>query len=270
MASLFRRRINAALLALVTVACGGDGTAGLVTAPSQSPASSTPPSMPTARLLVVTHTTGFRHSSIDVAEPVLTELGRTSGMFTTIACRTADDVRRLMTGPALADVDAVFFANTTGNLGIPDLRAFLDWIAAGHGFAGAHSATDTYRDQPAYLAMIGNEFDTHGDQAEVNAVVEASTHPATAHLGSRYRVFDEIYRFTRNNRRDVTPLLTLDRFPQDGLAKAGEVGDLPLAWAKMHGSGRVFYTALGHRDELWREAAYQQHVLGGIRWVLGR
>lgn len=254
------------LLALATATCGGDAAEGVATAPSQSPA----PSTPSARLLIVTHTTGFRHSSIDVAEPVLAELGRTSGLFTTIACRTADDVRRMMTAPALANVDAVFFANTTGNLGIPDLKAFLDWIAAGHGFAGAHSATDTYRDEPAYLAMIGNEFETHGNQTEVTAVVESPAHPATAHLGSRYRVFDEIYRFTRNNRGDVTPLLTLDRFPLDGLTRAGEAGDLPLAWTRVHGRGRVFYTALGHRDELWRDTAYQQHVLGGIRWVLGR
>ena len=49
-------------------------------------------------------------------------------------------------------------------LGIPDLGAFLDWIAAGHGFAGMHSASDTYHDEPRYLAMLGNEFLTHGEQ----------------------------------------------------------------------------------------------------------
>ena len=34
-----------------------------------------------ARLLVVTVTTGFRHASINTAEPVLEELGRSSGLF---------------------------------------------------------------------------------------------------------------------------------------------------------------------------------------------
>jgi hypothetical protein len=165
-------------------------------------------------------------------------------------------------------VDVVVFANTTGDLGVPDLAGFLDWIAAGHGFVGIHSALDTYRDAPAYLDMLGNEFDTHGEQAEVDALVESTGHPAVAHLGARYRVFDEIYRFRRNNRGQVTPLLTLDRFPRDGLPRGGEPGDLPLAWAKAHGTGRVFYTALGHRDELWRDSAYQQHVLGGIRAVM--
>jgi uncharacterized protein len=252
------RRVGLCVL-WVAAACGG------------SPAApEPPPSAAAPRVLVVTHTEGFRHSSIPVAEATIDQLGRTSGVFTTSFCRTAADVRSMLTTTGLASVDAVVFANTTGNIGIPDLNAFLAWIASGHGFAGFHSASDTYHDSPAYLDMLGNEFETHGDQAEVDAVVEASAHPAVAHLGARYRVFDEIYRFTRNNRSSVTPLLTLDRFPRDGLPNAGEPGDLPLAWMKSHGTGRVFYTALGHRDELWRDTRFQQHVLGGIRSVLAR
>ena len=72
------------------------------------------------------------------------------------------------------------FANTTGNLGVPDLPAFLDWIAAGHGFAGMHSAADTYHDAPAYLDMLGNEFLTHGAEANVTAIVENHSHPASS------------------------------------------------------------------------------------------
>lgn len=218
--------------------------------------------------MVVTHTAGFRHDSIPVAETIIAQLARTSGAFDVSFCRTAEDVRRMLTPAALADVAAVVFANTTGNLGVPDLDAFLGWIAAGRGFAGVHSASDTYHDAPAYLEMLGNEFATHGNQVDVNAVVENGAHPAVAHLGARYAVFDEIYRFTRNNRGGVTPLLTLDRYPADGLEHAGEPGDLPLAWARSYGAGRVFYTALGHREELWRDQRFQQHILGGIRAVL--
>jgi type 1 glutamine amidotransferase len=248
------------VVVLIALACGG-GPASPV-APSAAALAS--------RIIVVTHTTGFRHDSIPVAESTIQQLGRDSGLFDVTFCRTADDVRRMLTPAALADTAGVVFANTTGNLGIPDLDAFLAWIAAGHGFVGIHSASDTYHDAPAYLAMLGNEFDKHGKQAEVEAVVEAPTHPAVSHLGARYRVFDEIYRFVRNNREGVTPLLTLDRYPADGLANAEQPGDLSLAWSKSHGTGRVFYTALGHRIELWADARFQQHVLGGIRSVLNR
>ena len=220
------------------------------------------------RLLVVTHTEGFRHSSIPVAESTITELGRRSGLFTTTFCRTAADVARMLTRPALAGIDAIVFANTTGSLPVPDLAALLAWIEEGHGFAGMHSASDTYHDAPAYLDMLGNEFLTHGDQATVDAIVENMSHPASSPLGSRFRVFDEIYKFTKSNRGSVTMLLSLDRHPADGLPESGQPGDLPLAWAKSHGRGRVFYTALGHREDVWQNPAYQEHILGGIRWIL--
>jgi type 1 glutamine amidotransferase len=223
---------------------------------------------PPRRLLVVTHTEGFRHSSIPLAESTITELGRRSGLFTTTLCRTAADVARMLTRSALADVDAVVFANTTGSLGVPDLAALLNWVQDGHGFAGMHSASDTYHDAPAYLDMLGNEFLTHGDQATVDAIVENTSHPASSPLGPRFRVFDEIYKFTKSNRGSVTMLLSLDRHPADGLPEAGQQGDLPLAWVKSHGRGRVFYTALGHREDVWQNRLYQEHILGGIRWIL--
>jgi uncharacterized protein len=253
--------LSSLVVILVALACGGGATAPLTPSPAA----------PAQRVVVVTHTAGFRHDSIPAAEETIRQLGRESGLFDVSYCRTADDVRRMLTPGALADVAGVVFANTTGNIGIPDLEGFLAWIASGRGFVGVHSASDTYHDAPAFIDMLGNEFDTHGKQTEVDAVVEGPGHPAVGHLGSRYRVFDEIYRFKRPlNRGGLTPLLTLDRYPADGLARAGEPGDLPLAWAKSHGTGRVFYTALGHRIELWSDPQFRQHVLGGIRSVLQR
>jgi type 1 glutamine amidotransferase len=250
--------------ALVTLgACGGGSPAGPSTAGPPAPTTS-------ARVLVVTHTTGFRHSSIPTAEAVLESIGRSSRLFEAEFARTSEDVRALMTAAALTRYDAVVFANTTGNLGIPSMPDFLAWIAAGRGFAGMHSASDTYHDEPQYLEMLGNRFVTHGVEAAVDALVETPAHPASAPLGSRFRSFDEIYRFARQTRGQVTMLLSLDRHPADGLTTPGGPADLPLSWAKGYGAGLVFYTALGHRDDVWTDPLYQQHILGGIRWVLAR
>jgi len=236
---------------------------------AETPPSSTPGTQP-ARVLVVTHTEGFRHSSIPVAEATIAAIGQRSGVFAVSFCRTADDVARMLTASALGGFDALVFANTTGTLPVPDLNALLNWIADGHGFAGMHSASDTYHDAPAYLDMLGNEFLTHGDQTTVDALVENPSHPASSPLGQRFRVLDEIYIFARSNRGAVTMLLSLDRHPADGLPEAGQPGDFPLGWAKSYGRGRVFYTALGHREDVWQNVLYQEHILGGIRWVLGR
>jgi type 1 glutamine amidotransferase len=243
---------------LAVVACGSSG--GSPTAPTGATASK--------QVLVVTHTEGFRHSSIPDAERTIEALGRESGAFAVRFCRTGDEVRTALSAPGLATVDAVVFANTTGNLGVPDLPAFLTWIADGHGFAGMHSAADTYHDEPAYLEMLGNEFRTHGAESSIEAIVENPGHPATAPLGTRFATFDEIYKFVRPNRGEVTMLLSLDRHPMDGLPEQGQAADLPLAWAKAYARGRVFYTALGHREDVWRNATYRQHVLGGLLWVL--
>lgn len=246
-------------------ACSGDDPSS-PTSPTNPP----PPSGPRARVMVVTHTEGFRHSSIAIAETTIAQLGAQNNLFDVTFCRTADDVRRMLTPDGLRDVQAVFFANTTGNLGIPDMAAFLAWIGDGHAFLGAHSASDTYHDDPRYLDMLGNEFLTHGNQADVDAVIENAAHPAVAPLGPRYRVFDEIYRFVSNNRGRVDILLSLDRTPADGLPDQNQPGDLPLAWSRSYGGGRVFYTALGHREEVWQDARFRQHLLGALRWGLNR
>jgi type 1 glutamine amidotransferase len=248
--------------ALSVAACSGGASPS--TAPTPQP--QTQP----ARILVVTYTTGFRHSSIDVAEPTLRNLGTTTGLYDTEFCRTADDVRTLLTPAHLATVNAIFFANTTGDLGIPNLQGVLDWIAAGHAFLGSHSASDTYHDSVAYLTMLGGEFVTHGAIVEADVKVDDPSHPSVVHLAPRFTVTDELYRFARMSRSDAHVLFSLDRVPADGVGDAGQPADLPLAWTRTYGSGRVFYTALGHREEVWQDARYQQHLIGAIRWALGR
>ena len=43
----------------------------------------------------------------------------------------------------------------------------------------------------------------------------------------------------------------------------------PATWARMHHKGRVFYTSMGHRDDVWKSATFQKVLLGGIWWSLG-
>ena len=38
----------------------------------------------------------------------------------------------------------------------------------------------------------------------------------------------------------------------------------------MHGKGRVFYTSLGHREDVWSSQIFEQLLLGGLSWALGR
>jgi uncharacterized protein len=45
--------------------------------------------------------------------------------------------------------------------------------------------------------------------------------------------------------------------------------DYAIAWVRNYGKGRVFYTALGHREEVWRDPRFQQMLIQAMRWTTG-
>jgi uncharacterized protein len=217
------------------------------------------------RLLVVTVAKGFRHDSIPTVERVLQQLSEKSRSFTVDYARTDDELAAKTTTQSLRNYDGIVFAHTSGDLPLVSRQAFLDWIKAGHAFVGTHSATDTFKGFPEYIDMIGGQFESHGPQVSVQCHLEDPNHPATKGLRTSFTVFDEIYLFSKFNRANVHMLLALDQHPN-----TKQPGYYPLAWYRKYGKGRVFYTALGHRDDVLESDWFRQHLLGGIQWALGQ
>ena len=53
-------------------------------------------------------------------------------------------------------------------------------------------------------------------------------------------------------------------------ASARTDGDYGLSWIRRDGSGRVFYLALGHREDgIYRSAEMLQHLLAGMQYAIG-
>ena len=268
------------------------------------------------KLLVVTTTTGFRHSSIPTAEKVLAELAQSSGEFTVDFVRQPPGVHagngfpnklkdtatpeekkafadaedkwnealktelQKLSPENLKNYDGVIFASTTGDLPLPDKQGFLDWIKAGHAFIGIHAAADTFHGWPDFAAMLGGEFAHHGPQVSVDCLNQDLAHPATAALGKVWTIQqEEIYQFKNYDPANVHDLLIMDKHPEHKEVS----GHFAVSWCKHYGTGNVFYTSLGHREDVWDtdptikdrkndpaiSKAYQQHVLGGIEWALG-
>jgi len=217
------------------------------------------------RLLVVTVTKGFRHDTIPIAEEVIGEMGA-AGRFSVDYARTDADLAQKMSADGLKAYDGVVFASTTGDLPVPSPQAFLDWIKAGHAFVGIHSASDTFHGFRPYLEMLGGEFKEHGPQVGVTVRVADRRFPGLESPGETFDIpMEEVYRFQNFEPEQVHLLLYLDRHPNDGTP-----GLYPLAWCRKYGKGRVFYTALGHRADIWSAPWYRAHLAGGIAWVLGR
>jgi type 1 glutamine amidotransferase len=265
------------------------------------------------KLLVVTTTTGFRHASIPTLEKVLSQLAQESGKFTvdfveqppghaatgfltklkanatpeekkafddaeTKWAETLKVALQKLSPENLKNYDGVVFASTTGDLPIPDKQGFLDWIKAGHAFIGIHAASDTFHGWPEYIEMLGGEFQHHGKQVSVECLNQDPANPATAQLPKSWTISqEEIYQFTNYVPSSVHELLILDKHPETGAP-----GHFPVSWCKEYGKGRVFYTSLGHREDIIDtdpnlkdrknsveiSKVYQAHLLGGITWAL--
>ena len=224
-----------------------------------------------AKVLVVTVTAGYRHASIATAEKILAKIGKQSGAFSVDYARQGTNERESrqslekLSAASLANYDAVIFANTTGDLPLPDHRAFINWIKRGGAFIGMHSASDTLHGYRPYVKALGGEFQTHGAQVTVDVINQAPDHPACEHLKKTWTLHDEIYLIKNFDRSKVHVLLALDKHPNTRAP-----GNYPIAWTRPFGKGRVFYTSLGHRKDVWKNESYQKHILGGIQWALSR
>jgi uncharacterized protein len=225
------------------------------------------PAQEPKRILFLTHSAGFRHGSIEAAREVLGQLSARSGRFTVLA---SEDLTNL-NPERLNTFDAVFFF-TSGELPISDVQkqALLDFVRNGKGFGGAHSATDTLYTWPEYGQLIGGIFDGHPWTQQVRIDVE-EVNDLTRHLAPRFAYREEIYQFRAFDRTSLRVLLTLDtssvNLAAEGVNRRDE--DFALTWMKPYGQGRVFYTALGHFDETWRDPSFQQTLLHALEWLAG-
>jgi uncharacterized protein len=143
------------------------------------------------------------------------------------------------------------------------------WAEGRTRLLGIHSAADACYGWEEYGALVGARFDGHPWTQTFEIDVVDGGHPATHHLGSRWRWHDEVYLF-----RALHPQLQVLLRVADGQldmdvagARTTEHG-FPLAWCRTAGPARSFYTALGHFPGAWESPVYLRHLDGALSWLL--
>ncbi|GAA4721037.1 glycosyl hydrolase [Phytohabitans rumicis] len=214
-------------------------------------------------VLVFSKTAGFRHDAIPAGIQMIRELGATNS-FTV----TATEDSNQFNAANLAQFEAVVFLNTTGDvLNATQQTAFENYIRAGGGYVGVHSAADTEYDWPFYGELVGAYFASHPAIQQATIRVENRAHAATAGLGPTWPRTDEWYNFRTNPRSSARVLATLDESTYSG----GTMGaDHPHTWCKTLQGGRSFYTGSGHTQSSYTEVGFRSLVLGGIRYAANR
>jgi type 1 glutamine amidotransferase len=243
---------------------------------------------PRRKLLVFTRSQGFEHSCVkrgknnepSHVERIMVELGKQHGFDVTC---TKDG--RVFIPEELAKYDAFLF-ETTGNLDKeggdknppmpPDGKAnLLKAVASGKGFVGCHCASDTFHskgpkweNQPQeqidpYLQMLGGEFIQHGAQQKATLRLTDPSFPGAKGLQD-FNVLEEWYSL-----KNFAPDLHVIQVEQTQGAKGFEYDrpDFPCTWARRHEKGRVFFTSMGHREDVWSNPKFQELLLGGLAFA---
>lgn len=244
------------------------------------------------KLLFYSQSLGFRHSV--VVRPVTGELAYAEKMLKEIAGKGGYEVMVTQDPKDLDNLKdyAGVVLYTTGNPMI-NRDNLLKFVRDGGALIGIHTATDSYHstmkgevpmgegkkaefvipDWPEYIKVMGAAFRTHGAQADAIIKVNDPKNPATSMIKDGWTIHDEMYLFSRYN-EGARLLLSMDTDKMDEATlkelklKKGEFA--PVSWTNTEGKGRVFYTSLGHREDVWTNPVYQQHLLGGINWALGQ
>ena len=222
-----------------------------------------------------------QHDSVSHALAVIERLGYESGLYDTYIRTDSNIISKhpKMTtgeaasgGPSLASVDAIFFlGHREVELDAGQRADLLSFIHDdGNGFVAAHTATTAFLGWPEFGELIGGRFDNH-PWGTIHAPVinEDPAFPATRHLPAIFDFTDEFYQtkdFSRENTHVVLRLDTSKLPPTPNLHRTD--GDFPLAWAKMYGKGRVFYSALGHNAKTWDNPDVYRMYFEAIRWAL--
>ena len=252
------------------------------------------------KILVFSKSSNYEHDAIkrkgdqlSPAEETLKKLGETNNLEFTF---TKDG--RLITAENIALYDAFVFY-TTGDLTTsgtdhnPPMtpagkEAFLAAIQQGKGFIGVHSATDTFHSPgnreinaarykndgtnvDPYIAMIGGEFIIHASQQKARMIQEDPKFPGMKGLPADFGFTEEWYTL-KNFAPDLHVLLVQDTDSMKTKTGSDYCYDrppYPATWAHRYGKGRVFYTSMGHRLDVWSNPDFQQILLGGINWAVG-
>jgi len=260
------------------------------------------------KLLFLTHAALYKHSSLGPAEKAVSELGARGNFDVTTLEGYKQDSSKIdlsvLTPEYLAGFDALMLM-TNGNLPLTPAQknAIVEYVRGGKALIGVHCATLTLYDYPEFGEVIGGYY--RRSIVPTNRIglsnigvlkVEDANNPATKFLGGSWPIAEEFYQFgttvwdpakpTENvsqvgrlpipmafSRNRVHVLLSLDTEKTDLTGLGPEIvkgGDYPQAWTRLFGSGKVFYTTLGHRDDVWSsDPVFRAHVMGGIRWALG-
>lgn len=236
------------------------------------------------KVLVLSKTLEFPHSSISACQQLLVDLGQTADALlpegaapgSQFTVDIAKDDLSDFTDAKLKKYSMLFWCNPTGPVfssagasGTIAMAAIQKFVEDGGAWGGVHAATDFEKSNgfPWFTdTLVGASFNVHDADGTAGTIqVEAgyADHPVMRGLPTPWNTTDEWYTMNRDV-RTVPGIQVLASLASDSR---------PVVWTNElgpSGDGRMFYTTRGHNELVYREPAFKTLVHNGILWATHR
>ncbi len=150
-----------------------------------------------------------------------------------------------------------------------DIRANISKaVGSGVGLAGCHGGMcDSFRNDVEWQFMTGGQWVSHpgGDNIDYMVNICKGSSPIVEGLDD-FPVCSEHYYLHID---PAIEILATTRFPVVNYYHiSNKAVDMPVAWTKYWGNGRVFYTSLGHHDDVFDKSPNSQILMErGMLWA---
>ncbi len=226
------------------------------------------------RILIFEKMTGFRDGpSVEAGKAAIIAIAQRNGWPHAVT-----DKGGAINPSTLRQFDVIVWNNVSGDvLTLAQRRALQSWVEGGGGFVAMHGSGG----DPVYFwdwyvdTLIGARFTGHPNDPQFqDATVRMERTPTGigASLPASFTLNDEWYSFRASPRNTGAIIIaTLDEASYSRRGRFGENLDMgadhPIAWARCIGRGRSFYSAIGHRAEVYAEPHHARLLEDALNWA---
>jgi type 1 glutamine amidotransferase len=179
----------------------------------------------------------------------------------------SDTLATLEDGQKLKELDLIVPIWTMGAISQEQVQAVLDAVASGVGLAGCHGGMcDAFRESVQWQFLTGGNWVSHpgGDGVEYRVSFKASSSEIVEGL-SDFTVRSEQYYLHVDPAVEVLASTT---FPTvRWFHSANGTVEMPVMWTKRWGHGRVFYSSLGHHNDIFDIPEAAESMKRGLLWA---
>ena len=165
----------------------------------------------------------------------------------------------------MASLDLVIQHITMSKISKKESAGLRKAIARGVGLAGCHGGLgDSFRNDTEFQYMIGGQFVSHpGGQIKYKVNILDKTDPITRGIYDFELTSEQYYMHID----PMIEVLATTKFSGENDEWIDGV-EMPVVWKKIYGKGRVFYSALGHSEDIFEISEAWDLMTRGIEWAV--